>query len=85
MSHTDTTPELDVRPIPPRDKHSTIFSVFGALEPGQAFVLVNDHDPLPLRYQFQFEHEGRFGWEYLEQGPDHPSGGALWRVRISRS
>ncbi len=72
------TRELDVRVIPPREKHPTIFTTFTALEPGEAFVLVNDHDPVPLRYQFEAQHEGRYGWEYLQQGP------AVWRVRISR-
>lgn len=80
---TDTTRDdpirLDVRPIPPRDKHSTIFQVFGGLEPGESFVLINDHDPLPLRYQFEAEHTDRCGWEYLEQGPE------VWRVQISRT
>ncbi len=70
---------LDVRVIPPREKHPAIFETFAALAPGESFVLVNDHDPKPLRYQFQFEHEGEFGWEYLEQGP------TVWRVQISRS
>jgi len=70
---------LDVRVIPPREKHPTIFSTFASLAPGEAFVLVNDHDPRPLRYQFEFEHTGKFGWEYLEQGP------AVWRVQISRT
>jgi uncharacterized protein (DUF2249 family) len=70
---------LDVRIIPPRDKHPTIFQTFTSLAPGEAFVLVNDHDPKPLRYQFEYEHAGQFGWEYLEQGP------AVWRVQISRA
>ena len=70
--------ELDVRVIPPREKHPAIFSTFGSLQPGDAFVLVNDHDPVPLRYQFEAQHAGQYGWEYLEQGP------AVWRVRISR-
>ncbi len=69
---------LDVRPIPPRIKHSTIFSTFDSLEPGDSFVLVNDHDPVPLRYQFDFERAGQVNWEYLEQGPE------LWRVRIGK-
>ncbi len=69
---------LDVRPIPPRQKHPTIFATFDALNVGDSFVLVNDHDPVPLRYQFQFERPGQVAWEYLEQGPE------LWRVRISR-
>ena len=45
---------LDVRVIPPREKHPAIFQTFAALQPGESFVLVNDHDPRPLRYQFEF-------------------------------
>ena len=41
-------------------------------------MLVNDHDPKPLYYQFAAEHEGEFSWGYLEEGPD------VWRVRIGR-
>lgn len=41
-------------------------------------LLVNDHDPLPLYFQFACEHAGRFRWEYVEQGPD------AWRVRITK-
>ena len=66
----------DVRPIPPREKHPTIFSTFDALDEGDYFVLVND--PVPLKHQFNFERPGQIGWEYLEQGPE------LWRVKISR-
>jgi uncharacterized protein (DUF2249 family) len=79
MSNTTGEPmQLDVRVIPPREKHPTIFRTFDALEPGESFVLINDHDPFPLRYQFEAERNGRFGWEYLEQGP------AVWRVEISK-
>ena len=79
MSATKPTPiQLDVRVIPPREKHPTIFHTFDALEPGSSFILVNDHDPFPLRYQFEAERPGQFGWDYLEQGPQ------VWRVRISR-
>ena len=75
----DTTARiLDVRPIPPREKHPAIFDTFKSLESGESFVLVNDHDPKPLRYQFEYEHEGEFGWQYLEEGP------VVWRVEISR-
>lgn len=75
---TAALPTLDVRPIPPRDKHPTIFSTFDALAPGEAFVLVNDHDPRPLRYQLEATRPGAFEWEYLETGP------TVWRVRIGR-
>lgn len=79
MTETPNTPaELDVRVIPPREKHPTIFRTFEALDVGESFVLVNDHDPFPLRHQLEAERTGQFGWEYLEQGP------VVWRVEISR-
>ncbi|GIX08083.1 MAG: aminotransferase [Candidatus Poribacteria bacterium] len=70
---------LDVREIVPRERHPLIFRTFDELRPGESFVLVNDHDPKPLFYQFQAERAGQFTWEYLEQGPE------VWRVRIGRS
>ena len=70
--------ELDVRLIPPREKHPAIFRTFDALAAGQAMVIINDHDPRPLRYQFQAERPERFDWTYEEEGPE------VWRVRISR-
>lgn len=70
---------LDVRVIPPREKHPAIFATFDALEPGTSFVLVNDHDPMPLRYQFEYERQGQYSWTYLEQGP------MVWRVEIART
>jgi uncharacterized protein (DUF2249 family) len=69
---------LDVREIAPRQRHARIFETFGSLQPGEAFVLVNDHDPKPLYYQFNAEQAGQFTWEYLEQGPE------TWRVRVGK-
>lgn len=77
MEH-DTGQHLDVRPLPPARRHSEIFATFGDLRPGESFVLVNDHDPKPLFYQFNAEHAGAFSWDYLEEGPE------VWRVRIGR-
>lgn len=69
---------VDVRAEIPRVRHELIFATFDALEPGTAFVLVNDHDPKPLSYQFAAEQPGAFSWDYLESGPE------VWRVRIGR-
>lgn len=69
---------IDVRPIAPAQRHPLIFGTFEQLTAGETFVLVNDHDPKPLFYQFMFERSGQFTWDYLEQGPD------VWRVRIGR-
>jgi uncharacterized protein (DUF2249 family) len=73
-----TESTVDVRTVAPAQRHPTIFGAFERLEPGQAFVLVNYHDPKPLHYQFQAERPGQFHWEYLEQGPQ------VWRVRITK-
>ena len=70
--------ELDVRAIPPRDKHPTIFRTFDTLASGQSLLLVNDHDPKPRRDQLMAERPETFDWTYEAQGPE------LWRVRISR-
>ena len=69
---------LDVRPIPGRIKHATIFQRWFDLPVGGHFVLLNDHDPVPLYYQFQGQYPGTFAWEYLEQGPDE------FRVKITK-
>jgi regulator of cell morphogenesis and NO signaling len=69
---------LDVREMAPKVRHPRIFETFDALEPGDSFILVNDHDPKPLFYQFTFERAGAFDWRYLEEGPD------VWRVAIGK-
>ncbi|MBV6510924.1 MAG: DUF2249 domain-containing protein [Ignavibacteriales bacterium] len=70
--------QLDIRPVPPRERHPKIFSTFDALQPGEGFQLINDHEPRPLFYQFEHERPGQFLWEYQERGPE------LWRVNITR-
>ncbi|MCA9900959.1 MAG: DUF2249 domain-containing protein [Ardenticatenaceae bacterium] len=69
---------LDIRTILPMNRHPLIFDQFETLKPEESFILVNDHDPKPLYYQFQAERTDQFSWEYLEQGPQ------AWRVRIGR-
>ena len=79
MSPSTSIPiDLDVRVIPPRDKHPTIFRTFDSLKSGQSMILINDHDPRPLRYQLDAEHPGTFQWTYQAQGPE------IWRVQIER-
>jgi uncharacterized protein (DUF2249 family) len=70
--------ELDVRALVHGRRHDAIFIAYHALRPGAGFILVNDHDPQPLRYQFEAQHPGEFTWDYVESGPE------VWRVRIGR-
>lgn len=70
--------QLDIRPIQPKEKHPTIFKTFDGLNKGESFQLINDHDPMPLFYQFHAERPNQFSWEYVEKGPK------TWRVNISK-
>ena len=40
--------------------------------------LINNHDPRPIHYQFLAEYEGKFKWQYLEEGPE------VWRAYINK-
>lgn len=69
---------FDVRSIPCRIKHGLIFARWHELAVGEYFVLVNDHDPVPLYYQFQAEFPHAFRWDYEARGPEE------FAVRITR-
>lgn len=70
--------QVDVRPIPIKDRHPMIFELLTSLEPGESFELINDHDPKPLYYQIQAERPEKVDWEYFENGPE------TWRVKVTR-
>jgi uncharacterized protein (DUF2249 family) len=69
--------DLDVRALPHGQRHEIIFARLDALAPGEALVIVNDHDPKPLRYQTAAMWPDRFEWTYRQSGPE------VWRVAIS--
>ncbi len=71
-------PELDVRNEVPMRRHDLILGTYGELGSGEGFILVNDHDPKPLYYQFAAEYTDKFTWDYLEEGPE------VWKVRIGK-
>lgn len=75
---SEFTATVNATEYPPHQKHKVIFETFDTLQPGQAMLLVNDHDPQPLHYQFQLERPGVFSWEYIERGPEQ------FRIRIGR-
>ena len=71
--------DLDVRTLPHGQRHEIIFARLDALAAGEALVIVNDHDPKPLRYQTEALWPERFVWSYRDAGPQ------LWRVVITRA
>ncbi len=77
MSKTPSV-TLDVRNIVPRERHPKIFGTFDNLKKGEMMVLINDHDPKPLKYQLDAERTGQLDWKYIEQGPE------IWKVEITK-
>lgn len=69
---------IDLRLLPPGQRHALVFGAFDRLDHNGGMILVNDHDPQPLHYQLEKLFAGTLSWEYLEQGPD------VWRVRIGK-
>lgn len=74
----DKIETLDLRDMPPAERHQKIFEIWNGLNPGETLQIINDHDPKPLRYQFAAEYEGMFEWEYKQDGP------VDWIVNIKR-
>ena len=70
--------EIDLRLTPRPERHPLIFDAFDRLEVGGSFIIINDHDPRPLRAQIDRMRAGEMGWEYLDRGPD------TFRVRLTR-
>ncbi len=70
---------LDATLLHPAIKHATIFNRFDSLKPGESFILQNDHDPRPARFQLENIHGNVFGWEYLEQGPE------IFKIKITKN
>ncbi len=60
---------LDLRIMPPVERHRKIFEIWNSLNSGETLKIINDHDPKPLYYQFEAEHKGLFVWDYEQDGP----------------
>ena len=74
----EETVELDLRSMPPFERHVKIFQLWQSLKLGQALRIINDHDPKPLYYQFEAEEKGKYEWQYEQQGPKD------WIIKIRR-
>jgi len=46
---------LDLRDVPPPERHGKIFDAFEDVESGEALTLINDHEPRPLYYEMDAE------------------------------
>jgi uncharacterized protein (DUF2249 family) len=69
---------MDVRTIPCSIKHGLIIQTWLNLPVGDHFILLNDHDPVPLYYQFSAQWPATFSWEHVVKGPEE------FRVKITK-
>ena len=69
---------FDLRQTPRERRHSAVFYAFDNLALGESFLLVNDHDPQPLRAQFEELRRGELTWDYELRGPYE------FRIKVSR-
>jgi uncharacterized protein (DUF2249 family) len=69
---------IDIRTYPPGNRRPVITGAYEELKSGERLELINDHDPKPLYQYFRAEYEGKFEWEYLEQGTE------IWRISIGK-
>jgi uncharacterized protein (DUF2249 family) len=69
---------MDMRSIPCSIKHGLIIKQWLELPVGDHFILLNDHDPVPLYYQFAAQWPDAFTWQHLVKSP------AEFRVRITK-
>lgn len=69
---------LDLRTMPARVRYSEVFRLWSALEEGETLLVIEDHDPLALYYQFAAEKKGKFHWTYDATGP------VEWRVLLAK-
>lgn len=74
----DANKVMDVRPIPCSIKHGLIIKQWLELPVGDHFILLNDHDPVPLYYQFAAQWPNAFTWQHLVKGPEE------FRVKITK-
>ncbi|HEX5430607.1 MAG TPA: DUF2249 domain-containing protein [Bryobacteraceae bacterium] len=70
--------ELDLREVERFRRHPLVFAKFDALKVGESFVLINDHDPVPLHGQMDAMRPQQLTWEYLVRGP------GTFRIQVTR-
>ncbi len=66
--------EMDVRALPTWQRHPKIFAAFDCLGEGGELRIISDHEPRPLRSEFERTRAGRYVWL------QHMVNNELWEV-----
>lgn len=69
---------LDVRGLPCSTRRAQVYAAAAALQPGESFVFINDHDPQHLHLLLCDTFGVAWSWDYEEAGPER------YAVRVGR-
>src|ERR1035441_3885686 len=70
---------LDLRSLPTWDRHARIFAAFDELRDATVLTVISDHEPRPLRLQFEQRHSDEFVRDQRHLGI------ARWEVSLRRA
>ncbi|WP_137284428.1 P-loop NTPase [Halorussus salinisoli] len=76
---------LDVRGLPPRIRHEQVGEEFRALDPGEEFYVVNDHDPSPLAEMLAGECDGGSADDVFDTCEVHRRAPDEWVLEVRRA
>ena len=78
MTASTNAIQIDTRTMDAGNRRSMAFAAFDQLSVDASMELVNDHDAVTLRSQFELEKPNLFSWTTLESGPE------VWRVAVTK-
>jgi CRP/FNR family transcriptional regulator len=79
MNPINPARSLDLRSLPTWERHSRIFVAFDQMREGMALTVITDHEPRPLRLQFERLYPDEFVWDQRHLGI------ARWEVSLRRA
>jgi uncharacterized protein (DUF2249 family) len=79
MNPINPARSLDLRSLPTWERHARIFSAFDELRDGTVLTVITDHEPRPLRLQFEQLYPDEFVWDQRHLGI------ARWEVSLRRA
>lgn len=65
---SDSNHDLDVCVLFPIKRHEFLLKIFKELPINESIIINNNHDPLPLFFEFCSMHGDEVQWKYLNKG-----------------
>ncbi len=69
---------IDVRPLPPADRHTVILRAFDDLAEGRGLVVATDHDARPLHIELEQTRRSTYAWAQRRLAENH------WEITLRK-